>query len=292
MSAPGPLAWLDGRVLPRSEARVSIDDFGVRYGAAAFETMFARHGCVFRLDRHLDRLEGALALMGVAAPPREYLAGGIDALLEASGLRDAAVRLTVTAGSGRGPDLGAASTPAVFVTADPLSAPPGPARLAVSSVRLDERRPWREAKVSQFLPYLLARREAREQGADDALMLNHQEEVAEAATANFFLLMDHALVTPALECGPLPGITRDAVLEVARAERIPVSEASFGLEALMGASAAFLTSSLGIREVAEVQASAGDGGVGVDWAASEPDHPVLRRVRRAYDALVVRECGG
>ena len=63
-------AWVDGAVVPRGEARVSIDDFAVRYGAACFETMLARGGGVFRLDAHLDRLAAGLRAMGVAAPPR------------------------------------------------------------------------------------------------------------------------------------------------------------------------------------------------------------------------------
>lgn len=285
-------AWVNGAIVPRAEASLPIDDFAVRYGAAAFETMLARDRRVFRLARHLDRLEDGLRLMGVQPPSRESVSRAIDSTLEANALRDAGVRLTVTAGSGGGPDLAGASSPAVLVTVDPLPPPAPPARLVVSSVRVDEERPWRAAKMSQFLPYLLARREAREQGMDDALLLNRRGLIAEAATANVFLLMDQALVTPSLECGPVPGITREAVLEVARAEGIPVAEAEVTLEALIGASGAFLTSSLGLRVVSEIIAAADVAGVGVDWAASAPDHPVLARVQRAYAALVHHECAG
>jgi len=287
-------AWLDGRLVPRGEAAISIDDFAVRYGAACFETMVAQSGRVFRLSRHLDRLEHGLGLMGVTPPARDLLQAAVDATMRANELTEAAVRLTVTTGSGHAPDLATVGAPSTFVTADPLGAPPPPARLAVSSVCVDAERPWRAAKVAQFLPYLLARQEARLAGADDALLLNHRGEVVEAATANIFLLMDQALVTPSLGCGPLPGVTREAVLEVARAEGIPVAEGEFGLEALMGASAAFLTSSLGLRVVTAVTASAevAPGTGAVDWAASAPDHPVMRRVERAYADLVRSECLG
>lgn len=287
-------AWLDGDLVPRERAAVSIDDFGVRYGAACFETMLAQSGRVFRLARHLDRLEAGLRLMGLTPPAREVLVDAVDATLRANDLSHdqgaASVRLTVTAGSGHAPDLDAVGAPSIFITTDPVPEPAGPARLAVSSIRLDEERPWRAAKVSQFLPYLLARREARLAGADDALLLNHRGEIVESATANIFLLMDQALVTPSLRCGPLPGVTREAVLEVARAQGIPVAEAELGVEALLGASAAFLTSSLGLRPVASITADGDGGQVAIDWAASAPDHPVLGRIQRAYAGLVREEC--
>lgn len=283
-------AWVGDALVPREEARLSIDDFAVRYGAACFETMLARNGRMFRLDRHLDRLEGGLRLMGVTSPEREYVEQAVRETLRANALTEASVRLTVTAGSGGAPDLDAASAPEVVVTADAYHPPSDvPVRLAVVSTRLDEHRPWRSAKVSQFLPYLLARQEARALGADDALMLDHAGHIAEAATANIFLLLDDALVTPSLECGPLPGVTREAVLELARAEGIPVAEGEFGLEALMGASVALLTSSLGLRRVASIVGRAQEAPVAVDWSASAPSHPTLGWLERAYAALVEQE---
>ena len=92
--------WLNGELLPRSEARVPIDDRGFLYGAACFETLRAHGGAIFRLDRHLDRLEAGLRAMGVEAPPRAVLQAAIAETLEANALPEARVRLTVSAGTG------------------------------------------------------------------------------------------------------------------------------------------------------------------------------------------------
>ena len=108
------LVWLDGRLLPRGEAGVSVDDLGFLYGAACFETMRARDGAIFRLDRHFDRLARGLALLGVESPGRAALRSAITATLAANALSEARVRLTVSAGRGSGrPDLVAAAAPTI-----------------------------------------------------------------------------------------------------------------------------------------------------------------------------------
>ena len=209
------MAWVGGRLVRRAQATVSLDDFAVRYGAACFETMLARNGRVFRLSVHIDRLAFGLRGMGVEPPSSETIAIAIDTTLAADGLRDASLRLVVSAGSGHAPYLESASVPLMTLTVDALRPPPTPPRLRVVSVRLDEHRPLLGAKTANFLPYLLARREARLAGADDALLLNHAGDVAEAGAANLFAIVDDVLVTPALESAPIAGITRNAVIELA-----------------------------------------------------------------------------
>ncbi len=281
------VAWVNGTLTPRSEARISIDDFGARYGAACFETMLARHGRIFRLGAHLDRLQRGLRGMQVEPPLRTQLRDAVTETLAANGLRDASVRLTVSAGHGHAPDLAAAREPAVVVTADVLPPPAPPARLRVVSVRLDERRPLADAKVANFLPYLLARAEARDAGADDALMLNHDGAIAEAATANLFAVIAGTLFTPRVEDGPLPGITRAALIEVAAATGLACEERTLHLGELADAEAVFLTSSVqGIRGVVSIV------GEGIDWQAPSEEHPRVAQLAVGYEALVERECGG
>lgn len=295
MTGPGtgPItgwAWLDGAIVPRGEARLSIDDFAVRYGAACFETMLARAGGVFRLDAHLDRLGAGLCTMGVAAPSRALLAGAIAEALAANGLGAASVRLTVTAGSGGAPDLRAATRPSVIVTADPLPPPSAPLRLRVVVTRIDARRVLAGVKSAQFLPYLLARAEARAAGADDAVLLNHEGAVVEAATANLFVLRDGGLETPPLRDGPLPGVTRAAVIEVARGLGLPVVERTLRLADLASAEAILLTSSVvGIVPAASLRAAEPEAPGNLDWWAGEPAPAPLGRLTEAYEALVVRE---
>ena len=284
-------AWVDGAVVPRDEARVSIDDFAVRYGAACFETMLARGGRVFRLAAHLDRLEDGLRGMGVEVPDRAILERAVDETLAANALTapdvGASVRLTVTAGSGHVPALSAASGPSVIVTADPLPPPSVPPRLRVAGTRIDARRPLRGAKTSHFLPYLLARAQARAAGADDAVLLNHDGAIVEAATANLFVLRDGTLHTPALDDGPLPGVTRAALIEVARSLDVAVVERTLGLGDLAQADAILLTSSIaGIVCAASLMAVVPEAPSHLDWTARDPAPPVLARLIEAYESLV------
>ena len=285
-------AWVGDRLVPRDEATVPLDDFATRYGAAMFETMLARHGRVFRLQAHFDRLARGLRGMGVEPPPFEAVRAAIDATLAANGLRDASLRLVVSAGSGRAPNLEAAHDPLMTLTADPLptSAPSAP-RLRVVSVRLDEHRPLRDAKTANFLTYLLARREARLGGADDALLLNHAGDVAEAATANLFVLLEGTLVTPPIEAGPIAGITRAAVIEVARTLDVLVVERRVMLTDLARVEAVLLTSSIaGPTAAASIEGAPPASPAAIAWHAPTSEPTVVVRLREAYLALVEREC--
>ena len=286
------VVWLDGALIPREVASVSVDDMGFLYGAACFETMRAPAGTVFRLERHLDRLKSGLEALAVPPPPRATLREAVAATLDANapgagedgavfGVR---VRLTVSAGRGSGrPDLSAPSAPTVLVVGEPLTAPPGPTRLAVASQRLDQHRPLREAKTANYLLSLLALAEARAAGCDEALILNHRGHVAEAATANLFVAVDGVLVTPPMDDGPLPGVTREAVLECASASAIPVAERTLTLDDLASVDELFLTNSIvGVRPVSAVEDL---------WRAGERPGPLTAALAAAYDRLVRSECG-
>ncbi|MGE3857203.1 MAG: aminotransferase class IV, partial [Dehalococcoidia bacterium] len=280
-------AWVDGGIVPREEARVSIDDFAVRYGAACFETMLARGGRVFRLDAHLDRLQAGLRAMGVAPPARDTLVRAVQETLAANGLTEASVRLTVTAGSGHAPDLSRAASPGVIVTADPPPPAPAPPRLRVVATRVDARRPLAGAKTAQFLPYLLGRAEARAAGADDALLLNHAGAVVEAATANVFLLRDGRLETPTLADGPLPGITRAVLIEVAGDLGVPVVERTLSLDDIALAEALLLTSSVaGVVPAASLLAAPPDAPGHLDWRPREPAPAEVARLLAGYTAAL------
>lgn len=292
MSTQPPMAWVGDRIVPRAEAMVPLDDFAVRYGAACFETMLVRNRAVFRLEAHLARLAYGLRGMGADPPSTEDVRTAIEATLAANGLVNASLRLEVSAGSGHTPDLDAVTAPLLTLTASPLTLPPEPPRLRIVSVRLDEHRPLHGAKTANFLTYLLARREARHAGADDALLLNQSGDVAEAATSNVFILLRDILVTPDTDAGPISGITRAAVIEVARSLAIPVEERRVTLHDLGRADAVLLTSSIaGILPVAAVEGDRPASPEPVDWRPSAMPLRVIARLSAEYEALVAEECG-
>ena len=231
-------------------------DRGFTLGDGLFETVLAEAGELRRLDAHLDRLTAGCGVLGLPAPDRAAAEAEMRRALaaaELTGVR-AAVRLTLTAGAGgRGLDRPEDLQPLLVATAAPAPKPASPARLAVSSVRRNEWSPTAQLKTLAYLDNVLARREARAAGADEALMLNTQGQLAGAAAANLFWVAGERLVTPALACGVLPGIARGRVIAAARARGIGVEEVAATPESLAAATAIFLTNSLtGLRRVAAV----------------------------------------
>jgi branched-chain amino acid aminotransferase len=280
----GGLVWLNGQLRPRTEATVSIDDFGFLYGAACFETMRAFGGVVFRLDRHLARLLGGLDALGVQSPGPGALAAAVRATLEANELREARVRLTVSPGAGAGrPDLSSARTPTVLVVVEPAPPDPLPATLVVSSQRVDAGRPLARAKTANYLASIVALAEARAAGGEDALLLGANGDAVEAATANLFVVAAGELLTPPVAAGPLPGVTREALLECAAAMGIPSGERPISRAVLSAADEVFVTNSIvGLRPVASVMGW---------WTGTSVPGPVTGRLAQSYAELVRRECG-
>lgn len=281
------IAFVDGELVPRQRATVSIDDAAFRYGAACFETMRATNGDVFRLNAHLERLRAGLEAMHVSPPSVATLTAAVDTALEANRLREARVRLSVSPGRLPGPDLAAAVTPSIVVAVDPISdggAPPQALCLAVSSFRVDAGRPLAAAKTAQYLVYLLARAEARDGRADDALLLNTKGEVCEASAANLFAVLDNRLVTPLLSSGPLAGVTRAVVLELAAHLGLIAEERELRLERLAASTELFVTNSVvGAQPVRSVIQ---DGST--LWSGDAPG-PITARVADEYAQLVMAE---
>ena len=282
-----PALWIDGRPSPAEGPHLSALDRGLLLADGVFETMRAHRGRIFRLDRHLDRLHGALAAIEIPAP--SAIRRWIDAALAATRPDDAAVRLTVTRGLGAGvaPPLPAPS-PTVVLSVQPM--PAFPARLydeglsaVVASGRRNQRAMTNGLKTLAYGDAVAAMIEARRAGADEALFLDTDDHCSEASASNLFALVDGALVTPPVSCGALPGITREAVCELASRLGVPTSERPLALAELQGAGEAVLTSSLrGLAPLVRVDGRA--------IGAGTPG-PVTRALRDAYQALVLRECG-
>jgi branched-chain amino acid aminotransferase len=241
--------WIDGQLLDGADARVPVSDHGLLYGDGIFEGMRATAGRVFRIDQHLARLShGARAL-------HLQLPGGLPALkqavldtLAAHADPDAYIRLIVTRGDGPlGVDPTSCPTPRVLCMVDRITLFSEETRKrGLSLVTSSLRRPGSDVldpriKSLNYLNNVLAKGEARRQGADDALLLNAAGNVAEASVANLFVVRDGLLLTPPTTDGCLDGITRRAVLELAAALGIPTAERTLSRIDVFGADEVFVT---------------------------------------------------
>ena len=243
------IVYLNGSLLPRSQAKISPFDLGFLYGYGLFETMRAYTGHIFRLERHLGRLSQSAKSLGLSVIASDLKKACHDTM-KANKLKDARIRLNVSIGEGEAtPDVPKHPKPTVLVTAAryvPLSDEiyRKGYRAVVSTIDRDSQSPLSHLKSANYLNSILARREARAAGADEAILLNERGFLCEGSTSNIFLVSSGKLITPDVESGCLPGITRQVVIELARGLGISISEREVKLEELLHADEAFLTNSI------------------------------------------------
>lgn len=254
------IVWLDGALVPAEAARIDPADRGFLLGDGLFETMRARAGAVLRLEAHLARLRAGAEVLRLSLPcSDETLANALDASLRANAMEDAVLRLTVTRGAGgRGLPPPSGIRPTVLIAASPLPAQAAPVRAVIArAVRRNAYSPLARIKSLNRLDDMLARMEAVERGADDALLLNTDRRIVEATASNLFLVLDGALVTPPVSDGALPGTVREELLRHGAEER-PLSP-----DDLNRAEEAFLTNALGVRSLVAVEGRpVGSGALG------------------------------
>jgi branched-chain amino acid aminotransferase group I len=243
------IVYLNGSLIPLSQARISVLDYGFLYGFGLFETMRAYKGKVFRLDSHLSRLAGSAEVLGFPVDTLELRSAVMDTL-QANKLSDARIRITVSIGVGEiTPDPSTCSGPTVLILAGNYQPHSEQVyqkgfRAIVSSICRNSQSPLARLKSANYLESMLARQEARAAGVDEALCLNEKGFLAEASMSNIFLVTDGILKTPVKESGILPGITRETVLELASQLGINSVEHNIRLDELFQAQEAFLTNSL------------------------------------------------
>lgn len=273
------MSWVyqDGVFAPASEAKVSADDAGLLHGRGVFETFRARRGRVYLLERHWRRLWEGAAVLGIQVlVSLAELEVAVRELSQRCRLDDARVRVTLTAGA---PD----GRPSLLVQARPASDYPEELyrrglAAAIASARRNELSPLSRVKTLSCLDNVLAREAARRAGADEALFLNTRELLAEGSATNIFLVRTGELLTPPVEDGALPGVTRGALLGLAGEAGLAAREASLSLEDLRGAGEAILTNAvLGVAPLAQVD--------GRPVAAGKPG-PNARRLRELYESAV------
>jgi len=237
------IAWVNGNLVAPDELAISPLDGGFMYGEGLFETMRAYGGEVFRLDQHVERLIISAAELSFSAPTAEKLTAAVEEALNAGGLNNAVVRLTVTPGQPGSP------RPTVVVLVRPLALPPrqiyeaGCIAVSVPASHVPES-PLRRIKSLNYLDKLLAQRVAAQRDAHEAILVDPDGCIIEGAMRNVFAVFTGELVTPPMSRAFLPGITRATVIEIAQHEGIPHRERDIALTEFYTADEAFLTSSV------------------------------------------------
>jgi aminodeoxychorismate lyase len=265
--------WVNDGLVPVEKAGLDPRDRGFTLGDGLFETIKVRDGRPLLLDLHLARVRAGAGRIGLSRiPDDETLSGAIHETLEANGLSEAAVRLTVSRGvpANRGLSSKPETAPSLVVHAQPFAGYPAEIysrgmRAVISSIPRNERSPLARIKALSYLDNVLARREADASGVDEALMLNTAGHLACASAANLFLARGETLLTPDPESGVLPGTVRGIVLaELAPRMGLTAVERRVRIEELAKADEAFLTSALlGVMPLTEVDGlPVGTGGPG------------------------------
>jgi branched-chain amino acid aminotransferase group I len=264
------LVHVDGGLVPRADARISVFDSAVQGGDAVWEGLRVYDGMVYALDRHLDRLfASAQALRFDGVPSRQEVTTAVVETLAANGMYDQAhVRLTLT----RGPKVTSGMSPAhnragccLIVLAEwkpPVFGDSG-IRLITSSVRRNSPA-MLDSKIhhNNLLNNILAKIEADVAGVDDALMLDNLGFVAETNATNVFLVKDSKLITPHPDACT-PGITRAIVLELARGAGIAVEERNVSVSEVYTADEVFTSGTMGgLAPVLEVDGRTIGEGIG------------------------------
>jgi branched-chain amino acid aminotransferase len=219
------VVYVDGQWFPKSNASISVYDHGLLYGDGVFEGIRAYKGVIFQFKEHLDRLYSSAKSIKLQIPltPQEMTRAVVETL-KRNGLKDAYIRLVVTRGVG---DLGVdprkcrkASVIIITESVDPafgMIAKQKGISVIISSVRRDAvDATTHEIKSLNYLNSVMAKQEALNAGADDALMLDRNGFVSEATTTNLFIVKDEDIFTPPSTAGILPGVTRKRIIHLGR----------------------------------------------------------------------------
>ncbi len=285
--------WLNGELVPREKAAVSVYDHGLLYGDGVFEGIRAYNGRVFKLHTHLLRLYASARSIRLEIPyTLDQLADAVRRTLQANDRKDAYIRLCVTRGEGTlGLNPFTCKKATVFIIADTIALYPkelyrdGMAVVTASTMRTHPAALSPRIKSMNYLNNILAKIEAIDAGVPEAIMLNHLGFVAECTGDNIFTVCQYkgklALCTPPLHAGILEGVTRDVVIDLARAAGLVVREMDMSKHDIYTAQEMFLTGTAAeVIPVTKVDGRAiGDGKPGV----------VTAQLSQAFHALLAKE---
>ena len=250
--------YLNGRLITTNAARIDPTDRGFTLGDGLFESIAVRGGQVRRLAQHFDRLQNGVEILGLTLPAADELSNALEQVRSANDVKDGVLRLTLSRGAAlRGLVPATCAEPTLLITVDASVIDLSPITAITATVtRRNEHSPLAQIKTINYLDNILARREAVEKGADEAILLNTAGRLAEATVANLFMVIDGQTLTPPVAEGALPGVMRADIIAAGEAAEEPLVSADF-----LRASEAFVTNSAGIRGLVSVDGCNVGGGV-------------------------------
>lgn len=243
--------YINGKFYAKEDAKISVYDHGFLYGDGVFEGMRSYSGKVFRLEEHLHRLWDSARAICLQIPLTPVqLGAAVEETLRRNQIQDGYIRLVVSRGAGElGLDPHKTSDPQVIIIADKIALYPqtyyenGLEIITASTIRNHPAALSPRIKSLNYLNNILAKLEGLQAGCIEALMLNHKGEIAECTGDNIFLVRAGQVYTPPLDAGILAGITRQAVIDLARQHQIPVHEQALTRHDVFVADECFLTGS-------------------------------------------------
>ncbi len=276
--------YLDGKFVDQADAKISVFDHGLLYGDGIFEGIRLYKGNIFRLDEHLERLEYSAKAILLKMPwTRKEIAEATCESCRQNDLVDGYIRLVVTRGVG---DLGLSPwlcpKPSIFIIADKINLYPaeyytkGLEIVTVPTRRVNSAAFSPAIKSLNYLNNILAKIEARQAGALEAILLNDQGFVAECTGDNIFIVHRGEIITPAASQGALKGITRDTIFDIAKEIGVPIREADMTRYDVWNADECFLTGT-GAEVIPVVKLDGREIGVGKPGAITQR---VLESFRR------------
>jgi len=241
--------YLNGKLVPSKEAKISVLDYGFLYGFSLYETVRGYEGQPFRLDNHLARLRYSGNRLGIIIHTA-LLRKAVHDVIKANDFRQTRLRICVSIGEGKmSPSLDSCKRPTMVVIAADYKPPllkkyREGYSVVMSALSRNSLSPVTYLKSANAMENMLARRSASDAGADESFFLNEKGELAEAAGSNLFIVKNGALHTPHYDTGILPGVTRIIVFELAAQMEITVHEASLTCADVLNADEVFITNSL------------------------------------------------
>lgn len=241
--------YLNSGAVPEAEAVVSVFDHGFLYGDGVYETMRSYNGRVFMMREHLSRLRRSASLISLnTGKTDKEMSDAVHETMKANGLKNAYIRLSISRGKGPiGLDPALCPSPTFVIIAEEFKPYPEDFyKNGVSAMIANTRRNYKGAldpkiKSLNFLNNILAKIEAKQKAAFEAIMLNFEGRVAEGTISNVCWGKGDALYTPSVDCGILDGITRHVVIDLARGMGIDVREGGYGPSELLEADEVFIT---------------------------------------------------